>query len=67
MDAVAKIPIGDLTLEEAYNQVEDPSYWSETMPVVLFHFSIGDYWQLRVSEHAALLDFLTERGLYASP
>ena len=65
MDAVAKIPIGQLTLEEARGVVEDPSYWVDTLPVVLFHYSVSDYWGLTVDEHNSLIDYLVERGLYA--
>ena len=58
----ARIPIGELSIEEAYDQVEDPSFWDDTMPAIMFHFSVGDYWKLRVVEHRRLYDFLIERG-----
>jgi hypothetical protein len=59
----ARIPISDLTIGEAYEQVEDPSFWDETMPALLFHFSITDYWGLRVIDHRRLWDWLAQQGL----
>ena len=59
----ARIPISDLSIGEAYEQVEDPTFWDETMPAVLFHFSISDYWGLKVHEHARLCAYLEAAGL----
>jgi hypothetical protein len=59
----ARIPLGEVTLAEAVNVVEDPSFWYDTMPPVLFHFSIADYWELTVGDHRRLVDFLIDRGL----
>jgi hypothetical protein len=56
--------ITDVSLAEAYEQVEDPSFWDETMPPILFHYSLGkDYWSLTVLEHRRLWDWLVEVGL----
>lgn len=59
----ARIPISDLTIGEAYEQVEDPTFWDKTMPAILFHYSIADYWSLRVHEHGRLWGWLVEQGL----
>lgn len=58
----ARIPIADLTIAEAYEQVDDPSFWDETMPPILFHYSISDYWALRVHEHGRLWGWLVDGG-----
>ena len=60
-EAFAKIPLDDLTLTEAYEQVDDPSWFDQTLPLVLFHFSqftVADYWSLTVGEHRALVAFV---------
>lgn len=59
----AKISIGDLTIAEAYEHVEDPSFWDRSMAPILFHFSVSDYWGLRVHEHGRLWVYLQEKGL----
>lgn len=59
----ARIPLHELSLSEAANVVDDPAFWHDTMPTILFHFSVGDYWQLTVGEHRRLYDFLIVRGL----
>lgn len=59
----ARIPISDLTIGEAYEQVEDPSFWDTTMAPILFYFSVSDYWGLKVHEHGRLYEFLKARGL----
>lgn len=59
----ARIPIHDLTVGEAYEQVEDPSFWDDTMPAILYHYSVVDYWALRVIEHRRLYDWLVEQEL----
>jgi len=63
----ARIPISELTLEDAYAAVEDVSYWDETMPVVLHQFNIGvgDYYKLTVHQHRLLVDYLVEKGIHA--
>lgn len=63
MDAFAKVPIDSLTLAEAADIVEDPSWWTDTMPIVLFHYSVGDYWALTVGDHRRLIEFLQREGL----
>ena len=59
----AKIPIGELTLAEAADQVDDPSWWQDTMPAVLHFFNVGDYWALTVDDHRRLVAWATAQGL----
>lgn len=59
----ARIPIADLSIAEAYEQVDDPSFWDKTMPDILFHFNVPDYWALRVHEHGRLWEWLQRKGL----
>ena len=59
----ARIPLGQLTLAEAYEQVEDPSFWDDTMAPILFHYSVSDYWSLRVVEHRRLWEWLVTQRL----
>lgn len=64
--AYARIPILDLTLEEAKDIVEDGSFFDNTRLAVLFHFpqiGLDDYWQLRVGDHYEIVRFLEGRGL----
>lgn len=60
----ARIPIGELTLRDAYNAVEDASFWDETMPPILYHYrlGVGDYYELTVLQHRLLFDYLVEKG-----
>lgn len=64
-----RIPLPDVVLSDAVNLVEDPSFWDETMPPVLFHYrmSVTDYWSLTVKQHRLLVDFLIARGLHGEP
>ncbi len=61
----ARIPIGDLSLEDAYAAVDDVTFWDETMPPILYHFKMGvaDYYQLTVGQHRLLYDFLIRQGV----
>ncbi len=66
MEAYARVPLGDVRLEDAKDAVEDPTWFYRTMPHVLFHFRLtpSEYWALRVHEHGLMVDFLIEKGLY---
>ena len=61
----ARIPIAELTLEDAYQATEDASFWDATMPPVLFHYqlSVADYYKLTVYQHRLLVDYLANQGL----
>lgn len=61
----ARIPIDELTLTDAYEAVEDASYFDLTMPAVLYHYSLTleDYGRLTVYQHRLLVDFLEQQGL----
>ena len=61
----ARIPIGELTLEDAYSAVDDVTFWDESMPQILYHFHIGvdDYYRLSVYQHRLLYDFLIRQGV----
>lgn len=61
----ARIAVQDLRLSEAYEAVEDVSYWNQTMPAVLYHFNITltDYEQLTVYQHRLLVEYLVAEGL----
>lgn len=63
--AFAKIPLGELTLSEAASVVDDPGYWDETLPPILYFYkmSVADYWQLTVKQHRLLADWLASSGL----
>ncbi len=65
MEAYAKIPLDDLTLAEASSQVDDASYWQNTMaPVVYFYkMSPSEYWELRVGDHRVLVEWLETSGM----
>lgn len=60
-----RTPLPDVTVEEAYGHVEDPSYWDDTMAPILHHFnlSLGDYGKLTVYQHRLLFEYLVGRGL----
>lgn len=61
---VATIPITELTIAEARDEVEDDSYWDDTRELVLFHFSqirLDEYENLTVGEHRRLVDFIEAR------
>lgn len=64
-----RVSLPDVVLSDAVNLVDDPSYWDETMPPVLFHYrmSVADYWNLTVHQHRLLVDYLTARGLHGEP
>lgn len=61
----ARISIDELTLADAYQAVEDPSWWDETMPPILYHYrlSIEDYGRLTVFQHRLLYDWLAKKGV----
>lgn len=61
----AKIRIDELTVADAYQAVEDPSFWDETMPPVLYHYrlSLEDYERLTVYQHRLLCEWLAEKGV----
>ena len=62
----ARIPINELTLEDAYAAVEDVTFWDETMPPILYHFKgigVADYYRLTVAQHRLLYDFLVGKGI----
>ena len=62
----ARIPIADITISEAAGLVDDPSFWSDTRPLILFHFpqiTLSSYWELSVGDHRDLYEFLLSRGL----
>lgn len=62
----ARIPLVDVTLDEARHLVEDASWFDRTRIPILFHFSqvgVDDYWSLRVGDHRDMVDFLVAKGL----
>lgn len=61
----ARFKVQDLRLSEAYEVVDDASYFDHTMPAVLYHFnlSLEDYGELTVYQHRLLVDFLEAQGL----
>lgn len=61
----AKIPLVDLTLAEACDQVEDDSFWHRTRVAILAHFpqvGLNDYWDMTVGDHRDLYDWLVAKG-----
>ena len=61
-----RIPINEVTLEDAYAAVEDVAFWDETMPPILYHFKgigVADYYRLTVGQHRLLYDFLVGNGV----
>lgn len=65
MEGYAKIPIGELTLREAVNVIDDPSWWDKTLPPILLHYRISpsEYWELTVYQHRLLYDWLVGIGV----
>jgi hypothetical protein len=62
----ARIRLVDLTIAEASEQVEDASFWTDTRPLILYHYpqvTLDGYWDLKVGDHQELYDFLKARGL----
>ena len=61
----ARIPIGELTLLEAVEQVDDSSWWDDTMAPILYFYkmSVDDYWSLTVKQHRSLVEFLEKSGV----
>jgi hypothetical protein len=59
-----RIPLGEATLAEARELVEDPSFWEETRLPILYRYAIrpDEYWDLTVSQHAELHHYLVIRG-----
>jgi hypothetical protein len=59
-----RINIGDASLREAYDQTDDPSFWDEAMPPILYHYrlTVAEYWELTVAEHRRLFDWLIQIG-----
>lgn len=58
----ARIPIGDLTVEQARGAVEDDTFWDQTMPAVLHAFpqlTRSDYEQLTVFQHRLFVEFVS--------
>ena len=55
-----RIPLDECTLLDAYNLVEDPSFWDETMPAILhfFNLTLDGYYDLTVKQHRLLYEFL---------
>ena len=65
----AKIPLQDVTLLEAADLVNDPSFFEDTRIPILFHFpqvGLADYWDLKVGDHRLMVDYLIGRGLYGN-
>jgi hypothetical protein len=64
----ARIPLGEVTLTEACDLVEDKGEWFHTTRIaVLFYFSqvtVDGYWNLSVGTHGQMVDFLIGRGFY---
>lgn len=62
----ARIPLADVTLAEAKDLVDDPTFFDETRMAVLHHFpqvSVDGYQELTVGDHRQMVDYLTARGL----
>lgn len=61
----ARIPLDDVTLEEARALVDDPSFFESTRISILANFTVrvDEYWNLRVGDHREMVDYLTARGL----
>lgn len=65
-DAYAKIPVADLSLDEASDASSDGGvFWLASMPAVMMHYKLGrdEYWRLSVAEHRALFDYLVFTGV----
>lgn len=63
LDPEIKVTVnaGDLTLVEALSVVEDASWYWETLPLILHHYSQFDtrtYWDLTVTEHHLMVTYL---------
>ena len=61
-----RIPLADLTLDEARDLVEDASWFDRMRMPILFHFpqvGVDDYWQLRVGTHGEMVAYLVGLGL----
>lgn len=61
----AKIPLDDVTLEEARALVDDPSFFEKTRIPILAHFTVtvDGYWSLNVGTHREMVEYLTGRKL----
>lgn len=62
----ARIPLADVTLAEAADIVEDPSFFVTTRVAILFHFpqvDVEGYWGLSVGDHREFYDYLVGKGL----
>ena len=57
-----QVPIGEISIAEAAQVSTDGGeFWAATMPAILYHYpSITPtaYWELTVSEHRGLYDYL---------
>lgn len=61
-----RIPLAELTLDEARSIVEDASWFDRMRMPILFHFpqvGVDDYWSLRVGDHRNMVDYLVSLGL----
>lgn len=62
----ARIPLVDMTLAEAADMVEDPSFWYRTRLPILDRFPqirLDEYWSLSVGDHRDIYDWLVEQGV----
>lgn len=62
----ARIPLQDVTLDEARSLVEDATFFTRTRIPILFHFPqvrLEDYWGLSVGDHREMVDYLIGLGL----
>lgn len=61
----AKIPLDDVTLDEARALVDDPSFFEKTRIPILANFTItpADYWSLDVGTHREMWEYLTGKKL----
>lgn len=66
MEGYAKIPLDEITLAEAATQVDDASWWDDTMPPILLYYkqiTVDGYWLLSVKEHRLLYEWLEKSGV----
>jgi hypothetical protein len=59
-----RIPISDCPLKFAYQAVDDPLFFDETMPGILaaFHLSVDEYWNLTAAQHARMVEWVKAHG-----
>jgi hypothetical protein len=67
--AYARVALDDLKLTDAEGEVDDASWWDETMPPILLYYqqiTVDGYWQLTVKEHRLMFEWLVKSGVVAN-